>query len=239
MYRIAVVDDEENAVSTIVAHLEKFRKENLDSEFSVNTFSDGEDFLSHADEAYDILFLDVDMPKLNGLETAAKLREKDSDIAIVFITNMAQYAIDGYSVNAIDYVLKPVGYYDFSMKMKKVLNHVRRNMDKTIPVRISESNLTNLNVRNIRYVEVLLHYIVYHTIEGEIKVRGSMRETEKELTPYAFARTGKSFLVNMRWIKAVKGFDIQLKNGEILTLSRSKKDEFLEKFFAYIGNVRG
>ncbi len=239
MYKIAIVDDEKSAIETLETHLKKFQEENPSLELNVRTFLSPDEFFEHENENFDLLFLDVEMPEMSGFVVAERLREKYSEIAIIFITNMAQYAIKGYSVEALDYVLKPVGYYAFSMKMKKAITYMERHSSKEIPIKLGESEFINVSVRDILYVEVLLHYIVYHTKEREFKVRGSMNEAEKTLKPYAFARIGKSFLVNMRSVKGVNGMDITLKNGEVLKLSRSKKEEFLTQFFAFMGNLNG
>lgn len=142
-------------------------------------------------------------------------------------------------MDALDYVLKPVGYYDFSMKMKKAITYMERHSSKEITVKVGESEYVKINVRDVFYVEVLSHYVIYHLKEKEVKARGSMKEVEQKLSPYAFARIGKSFLVNMRTIKRLDGMDIDLENGEVLKLSRSKKEEFLTQFFAFMGNVKG
>ena len=129
--KIAVVDDSPRDLQLIKGYVERYFKEK-GGDYQVWTFENGLDFLDEEKLSFDIVFMDVEMPHLNGIETARNFRKRDKMAVLVFITNMAQYAIHGYEVDAIEYMVKPVEYYNFSDKMEKALRFVKRDQEKTL-----------------------------------------------------------------------------------------------------------
>lgn len=118
MVRIAIAEDDPAYRATLEEYLDRYRRENgLEAE--VTTFSDGLALTEGYRPVYDLLLLDIEMPNLDGMSAAEKIRSSDPEVVIIFITNMAQYAIKGYQVDALDYVLKPVSYAAFAFKLKK------------------------------------------------------------------------------------------------------------------------
>jgi len=111
--RIAMVEDEAAVREQLMGYVQRYTRQ-YGTEFSVTEFADGVDILENYRPVYDIVFLDVEMKHLDGMETARRIRALDADVVLIFITNMAQYAIKGYAVGALDYVLKPVPYFAFS-----------------------------------------------------------------------------------------------------------------------------
>ena len=115
MYRIAIVEDDCNFIEELQSYLGQYASEEKQT-FEISVFHDGAEILENYEPKYDLILLDVEMPKVNGMDAAEKIREMDESVVLMFITNMAQYAIRGYSVGALDFVMKPITYYTFSMK---------------------------------------------------------------------------------------------------------------------------
>jgi DNA-binding LytR/AlgR family response regulator len=241
MYNIAIVDDDETYRNQIERYLHQYAKsceEGEMEEYSISCFADGSEILKTGDDYFDVVFLDIEMPQVDGMTIAHEIRRKNHETAIVFITNMAQYAINGYEVNALDFIVKPVKYYDFAMKFKKVLRYLSRNANKYIVAKASGSgDVLRISCSDILYVEVIQHYLIFHTIKENVEVRGTMADMENKLSPYSFARCGKSYLVNMKYIEKLKGNEIEIR-GEKLMISRSKREEFLNKFYNYLGGLK-
>lgn len=167
MYQIAIVDDDARDAALLRSLLCRYAEESGCGEMRITCSEDGAAFLRGFTPAYDIVFFDIDMPGINGIEAAKKLREVAPDIAIVFVTNMAHYALEGYAVNAVDFMVKPLTYYAFALKFKKILRYVARNASKRIPLRLSEGETVHVDSADILYVEVMQHYLVYHMKDGE------------------------------------------------------------------------
>ena len=131
MYHIAIVEDEAAFAAQLQEYLEKYQEEH-DVRFKISVFGDGEEILKDYQPLYDIILLDIEMPKVNGMQAAEQIREQDADVTLMFITNMAGYAIKGYEVGALDFVMKPVNYYTFSMKLTRVLKRTRQKARQEI-----------------------------------------------------------------------------------------------------------
>lgn len=147
--RIAIVDDDEQQRVLLKGYVERFFSE-LNQSFTLVCFASSVDFASDYTVSFDIILLDIDMPHMNGIEAAKKIRQVDSSAVILFITNMAQCAIYGYEVNALDFMLKPVGYFNLSVKLARAIKQVPKR--KSISLKAEGKNLF-LDKDDIYYVE--------------------------------------------------------------------------------------
>lgn len=233
--KIAIVDDEKKATELIESYIEQFKKENR-IRIETKVYRNPNDFLSDYRSDFDLILMDIEMPGLNGIETAKELRRMDPNVTLIFITNMAQYAIHGYEVDAVDFVVKPVSYADFAMKMQKAMRYVAQRQDDKLTLETVDGKIT-VAVSDIYYIEVVRHYLEFHTAHGMIKTRGVMKETEELLKDYHFARCNHGYLVNLKYVDALNGNIVQVA-GEELTVSRNKKSEFLLEFTKYVGGIQ-
>lgn len=231
---IAMVDDSPEDVSRLKEYLERYGMETGTKNTSWY-FSDAESFLASNHSRFDLVIMDIDMPGINGVDAARQLRREGSNIVLIFVTNMPQYALNGYEVEAVDYVLKPLSYQDFALKMQKASRYVQRNRDADIPLQTVEG-MVSLRASEILYVESDLHYLVYHTTRGNWKVRCSMAQAEKALLPLRFARCNSGFLVNLRHVQAIEKEDVLI-GGQRLKISRGKRLEFMNAFTRYLGGL--
>src|SRR5574344_3090327 len=118
--KIAIVDNELESTALLRRFLEQFQEERKLPPFLVATYANGLDFLEGFDGSFDLVFMDIEMPVMDGLTAAKKMRLKDPSVLLIFVTKMAQFAVNGYEVNAMDFMLKPIGYFNFAFKMDKV-----------------------------------------------------------------------------------------------------------------------
>ena len=237
MINIAIVEDEKAASDLIVGYLTDFGKK-TGEEFNVTVFRDAVAFLDNYKPVFDLVFMDILMPNMDGMRAAHKLREVDNFVLLIFITNMGDYAVKGYDVGAIAFIKKPVAYYDFELKMKRAIFTIRSRDEKAIMVS-SSGNRIRLMVRDIMYVEVSGHVCTYHTAEGDIESRNTLREVAKLLEPYDFMMYSSSFLINPNYIKSINVHTVTVGNTE-LEISRLKKKDFLTQFNNWLakgGNI--
>ena len=229
---VAVIDDLASERETLKSYLARMELEGKQS-FSVKYYTCSEEVLDDTENKFDIMIFDIDMPGMNGMDAAREIRRRDNNVAIMFVTNVAQYAINGYEVDAVDYVLKPISYYDFVMKINRAINKVAIKKDSSIVVD-SLDGVCSLRISEIIYVEVMLHYVIYHTKSGDFRSRASMKDVEKELFLHGFRRCHKSYLVNLKYVKMIKTLEIEIDGGTIIPISRKWKNEFMQEYITYI-----
>ncbi len=229
--RIAIVDDEESMREQLQAYIERYAKENAIAAETV-LFSSGNALLQDYQPVFDILIFDIDMPGMNGLDTARTIRKTDENTAILFITNIAQYAINGYEVDAVDYIIKPIGYYDFAMKFKKAVKAARRSKSQGLVIETVQGPVS-LTCSDILYVEVIAHYLIYHTQNMDYRVRASMKEHENLLKGYDFARCHKSYLINLRHLSSIRTSDVLVEQLSI-PLGRAYKTSLMSEYMQYL-----
>ena len=164
MTRIAIVEDEAAVREQLAGYVQRYTRQ-YGTPFEVTEFADGMEILEDYRPQFDIIFLDVEMKHLDGMETARRIRERDGGVLIVFITNMAQYAIRGYAVDALDYVLKPVSYFAFSQRLNRAISRMKKREQKVITVNI-KGGAVRINIANIYYIERQGHNLGLHTILG-------------------------------------------------------------------------
>lgn len=226
MYHIAIVEDEISFVQQLQTYLCRFSEENQ-MEFKVSVFQDGADILKDYKREYDAIFLDIEMPQVNGMEVAEQIRDMDDDVIIMFITNMAQYAIQGYSVGALDFVMKPINYYTFALKLKRVLKRVdKKDKEQEHIILHLPDGVKKLDIRHIYYVEVQNRTLYYYTSKGTFSVKGTLQSVEKQLEKYSFAKCNHWYLVNLKHVKEVRK-NIAYVGCYEVEISRRNKAAFL------------
>ncbi len=239
MLRIAVVDDDVNFQKQVKEFIASFFHHEADR-FYVRCYRDGVDFLSEYQSNFDIVIIDIMMPLMNGIEVAHKLRERDKNVLVMFITATADFAIRGYEVSAADYILKPLSYEtDFKYKFDRVVKKANalKLHSKELVLKDDNGRFVKLDVSDLIYVIKDRDNAMYHTKQGVFSERTSITKVKEPLQGEAsFADVNSGCLVNMAFINNIDGNLIELFNGERLVLSRSKKKAFYERFFNYIDN---
>lgn len=227
---IAIVEDSKTSAKRLSEFLERFSVENEESVRPV-WFTELEPFLENYHFQYDIVFLDIELPDGNGMEAAKKLREKDPLVVLIFITHLMQYAVNGYEVDALDYMVKPIRYPAFALKMKRAIRQCREVKDEKILLDTGEQTI-RLAASAIKYIEIYKHHIVYHTEDGDYETYGVLKQVESLLPERSFFRIGSSYIVNFLHIEQIGGQYVKV-DGKELPISRLRRKEFLEACHRY------
>lgn len=236
MIQIAIVEDEEAYAKTLTEYLKRYERESGES-FAVSTFSDGMYLLDSYKGQFDIILLDIEMKHIDGMTTAEKIRTLDKEVVIIFITNMAQYAIRGYAVDALDYVLKPVVYFAFTQRLERAISRMKKREEKYLTV-VFRGGAKKINIEEIDFIEVEDHDIIYHTKTGEFTVSGTLKNVESALEGEGFFRCNKCYLVNLRNVEGMAD-GAAIVGGTKVPISRARKSEFLDALTNYMrGNVK-
>ena len=231
--RLAVVEDDKEYGLDLINQLERFGKEQ-GVDFNPQYFPNGAEFIEKYNHQFDAILLDVDMPVMNGIDTAKAIREVDKQVLLMFITNLSQYAIKGFEVDAIDYVLKPINYAAFSIKMKRLLRIYRSRSVKSIFIKI-DSEKVKLPLMDIYYIEVKGHTFVYHCVERDYitTVGGSLSALARDLSDEGFSLCNSCYLINLFHVDSISSNSVKIA-GDVLAISRGKKKKFSADFENYV-----
>ena len=172
--RIAIVEDDDTSAQTLRQFLMEFEKTDPDISFQITRYMGGLAFLDDYKEGFDVVFMDIILPDTNGLEASRKLRKIDSNVFLVFVTNMEQFAVKGYEVNAFDYIVKPVAYFNFFMKMQRLVDAYKLLTVKKVPLKTFDC-VVFVPTNEIKYVEISGHIAVYYTVKGNYQVRTTLK----------------------------------------------------------------
>lgn len=227
--RIAVCDDEAEYCNHIQTMIEKIYH-SLD--VIVDTYQTGQDLLRWFPERkYDLIFLDIEMPGIDGISLARRLRERKKELRLVFLTSHMEYALKGYEVQALRYLTKPVQ----EDKLKEVLSYVMEQMQGQRIIWLkTNGGEERVSVSDILYLEAQDQNILILTAEQSYTVRYNLRDFERELREYGFFRIHRGYLVSLGKISAVRKNEVTLDGGTVLPLSRTKEKPLKEALYQYI-----
>ena len=232
MLRIAVVEDDaptREKLCTLIRDHAVSKGKNL----AVTPLEDGSSLLGGALSGYDIIFLDIMLPGLTGMEVAERIRAGDPDVVLVFITNAAQYAIKGYEVGALNYVLKPVPYFAFSQQLQKAVNQLARRARHYLAVP-GDGGMRRLDTAAIYYMESDGHKVCFYTEDGDFTAPGALKSFEEKLAGRPFARCNSGYLVNLAQVRGVQQSEVRV-GPHTLQISRPRRKAFLAALADYIG----
>lgn len=233
MHRILIVEDTPAEADALVTCLRRYEEER-DCPLAIEVIGSAFEFMGSR-HACDLVFMDIDMPGVTGMEAAQALRSRDEQTPLVFVTNLAQYAVKGYEVDALGFLVKPVRYEDFAPCMDRALRVVRRNAGTTLSIPTADG-LRVVPVADVLYVDILRHDLYYH-LTGEpeaLRVRGSIRAAAEGLGE-GFVKVSASCLANMAQVKLVRQGSVVMADGTELFFSRGCRKAALEEIANYVG----
>lgn len=229
-YKIAICDDNKAQIEFLSAAVLHWG-EKRDIHPQIFTFENGESFLFQytEDKSFDILLLDIEMGQLNGVQLAKTIRRENKEVQIIFITGYMDYISDGYDVEALHYLLKPVS----EEKLGSVLDRAaERLQDKKKSLFINTGDeMVRIPLYTIRFIEVRQNYVTIHA-DMEYTLKKTLRELEQSLDS-SFFRTGRSYIVNLQFIQKVTKTDVFLKDGSVIPLSRRLYNDLNQAIIRY------
>lgn len=234
MLHIAIVEDDAAVRDELARAVRQYGAQRK-QEVTVHPFADGQALLDAWPDPCDILLLDIDLPGMDGMQTARAVRAFDPEVALLFVTNMAQYAIQGYEVDALDYLLKPVSAYTLGVKLDRAVARLHRRTAGRVLLPLPDGARV-VTTDSIYYLETMDRQLHYHTAAGTFAVRGTLQSAERELAPWHFARCNQCYLVNLRHVNGIEGDNV-LVGGQPLAISRRCKAAFLAAVAEYVGGM--
>ncbi len=236
MIKIAIVEDNIDDASDLKKHIEMFFNQHY-KKIAIFIFYNKMKFLYKYKSKYDLVFMDINLPYMDGIEASEKLRKIDPTVIIVFVTSLAQYAIEGYKVHAFDYVLKPVNYYNFVLTLERILPHLKDN-DKSIVIYTNKTSFKKILIERIKYIEIINHKLVFHTLDGDYETHGALNDYVDMLKDDYFELCNRCYLINLKMVSQVTP-DSVIIDDESLLISRPKRKQFLHVLNEFIATGGG
>lgn len=241
MFRIAICDDESLFTEELKELLSGYMMEK-GLVFEIDTYSSGEALVELGIEIvrYTVVFLDINMDKVDGIMAAEKIRKVSRDVFIVFVTAYVDYSLEGYRLDVVRYLLK--GNANFQSKVNECMDAIIDKMNYSVTKRKFDfkEGRKELSLERLLYIESNLHVLEFHVMEDVMKVY-TMYETlnvlEERLAENGFVRIHQSYLVNIKHIKKVVRYKVILTNGVELSVPKVRYTEVKKKFIAYQGEV--
>ncbi|MDR1092804.1 MAG: LytTR family DNA-binding domain-containing protein [Clostridiales bacterium] len=230
--RIAIVEDDEKTAETLERYIGRYAAES-GTAVAATRFSDGMHIVTDYRPVYDIILMDIQMKLLSGMDAAKRIREMDKGVTLIFITNMAQYAVKGYAVGALDFLLKPVSYFALSQQLKRSVERLGRGKDDFLLLPVDDG-MVKLDLARIIFIEVFRHTVTVHAKDGEYGLSRPMKEVERELAGKNFFRCNNCYLVNLAHVRSINGHTTDV-GGHSLAVSRPRRKAFAAAFADYVG----
>lgn len=231
--KIAVIEDEKAHRDLLVHYLDEWRR-GQERAVVVETFASGESFWFRYEEErdFDVLFLDIQMPGMNGMDLARKVRERDKDMVIVFATGVSDYLEEGYEVEALHYLIKPLSGEKVTHCMEKALE--RRRPERFVTLHAGEE-IVKVGEERINYVEARGRgcCIGRARVRQELEVRESLSELEELLDPKEFMKCHRSYLCRIGNIRQIGREDVEFDDGSSIPVSRRLYSQVNQRFIAY------
>ena len=235
VYNIAIVEDEDIFVNLLQTYLDRYSKEYVVN-FDVTRFRNAEEFLKGYRTIWSVVFMDIQLGDMNGMDASIALRKLDKAVSIIFITSMVQFAQKGYEVNAISFLVKPINYYDLQLKLKKALDTSLSMIDHKFEI-VLPNGVCSVSTDQLMYVDISNHKLRYHLIGDILEMSGSLSVVEKRLVAHGFLRCNSCYLVNPKHIVSVKGLNVQV-GSEVLKISRPKRKSFMLELTNWFSGIR-
>lgn len=236
MYRLLIVENEPEEAEVLMRNFERYSNAR-GVQFRISWLKSAVEFLCNPAE-YDCLFLDIDLPGVNGMEAAQMVRVYDQATPIVFVTNLAQYALHGYEVDAVDFMVKPISYPNFCAHMDKIMRAVDNARGASMAVQTRDGTRV-VELRDLELVEVKGHYLTYRLASGEcLQSHGTLRGFEEDCAHPALIRVSNSAVVNAQNVVAIRGREVSLASGGTVQISHGCKKQAAVDFANYFGGSR-
>lgn len=230
MLLVSIIDPSKEDVTRLSALIEHYFRRS-GTAYVQRVYQSGMEFVRSAENS-DIVFLETNLEKLDGLETARIIRKLGNEAQLIFIARGAEMAIHGYSVDALDYLLKPVESAAVERALDKAVRRLSSRSCAYLALKLPNGT-ASISTNDITYVEVFDHNLVYHTTGGDYTVRGRLGDVYEQLDHDYFLACNRSFIVNLRYVTEICTDHVIL-NGTKISVSKSHRKEIQSRFSAFM-----
>ena len=236
MINIAIIEDEETTSRELQSFVDEFFTTKNEA-YSIKIFDNAETFINSFKPSYNLVLVDINLPGMNGMDAIKEIRKFDSSVMVIFITSLAQYAVKGYEVSAFDFIVKPVNYYNFSLKLNRAYLNLKNQINSSIVLN-NKSSMKKMDISSIYYIETNDHKLIFHTVDGTYETYASLKDYIGVLSDHSFALCNQCYFVNLRYVQEVVDNYVTVGNDRLL-ISRPRRGEFIKALNLYFSKGGG
>lgn len=229
MINIAICDDDKEIIKEIKKYIEEYKG----SECLISTYNSGEELLKE-EKKFEIIFLDIDMGGINGIETAKKIRKFDKAVKIIYVTNFTDYTNLAFQVHAFGYLNKPIKKEQIYNQLDEAIEYSTNEEEEVAIEFMTTEGVIRLKPKDIYYFEYLDRKVKVKTLEKAYMIKEKITDIAEKMINYDFLMPHKSFTINLFYIKSIKGYDIFMMDGSVIPLSQKKSSEFRDEFNIFL-----
>lgn len=233
MFNIAIVEDDRKENQRIKDIVLRYAFENS-LDIKVTSFYEGISLLENYNPIYDIIFMDIVMPGMDGYSVCKRIRKVDNKTRLVFLTSMSDYAIKGYDVQAVAFIEKPYTETVLTNRLNKIIRDIKADEGKYLLIK-EKTSTYKVDIRDISFVEVNGHMSTFHTTDKDIIERKKISDVYAELKEYDFIQISAAIIVNPIYITSIDEKESTISIDDVvLPMSRSKKKDVINRFNLYL-----
>lgn len=233
MITVAIVEDERQQMEQLCSFARKYQAVSGNA-LSLHTYTDGDELLDDFRPGkFDILLLDIQMKRIDGMTAAKKIRAQDENVIIMFITNIVQYAVKGYSVQALDFIVKPIDYDAFAQKLEMAIAQVHKRDTATVVIKLL-SGVTIFKLDEIACVEIVSRKLFIHTLDNTFQCNETLQGIEEKLNDERFYRCHAAYLVNLQHVRQIDSSDLLVGRSQV-PVSRHRHKGLMDALTKYLG----
>lgn len=232
--KIFICDDDPFFRAQMKAYIKEY---DPDRRFEIDEFTTGvEMLLALKSQHTDVIFLDIEMDKIDGIDTAKLIRINDRKAIIIFVSSHQERVFDSFDCEAFHFITKPFTQEKFNDVFTKAIEKYKF-LNKTLTVQWKNASV-ELPIEKIKYFESYRKHVIFHTYDGEYQMLANLSDVLSELSPYGFTQTHQGYVVNMNLIRRFEGADILLDDGTKVPMSVRKKSEVISKYAKYVARYK-
>ena len=236
MIKVIICDDEQEIRQALQGYLLQYEK-TAGLQFEIVACKTGKELLESFDRAgCDLILLDIEMPEGNGMEAARAIRQKSAEPVIIFITNMVQYALEGYEVQAYRFLEKPVEYDRFVKVIDGAVSQILKN-DKYVLTVKNADGIARIKAADILYAETFRGHVLIHCVYGDVECFQTMASLEALLEKEGFFRCHSAYLINLSKVEKLKTKDLSLKGDVVIPVSKHRRRQLVETLTDFWGGM--
>ena len=229
MINIAICDDDKNVIMQLKGYLNTYEEEKC----IVTTYNCGEDLIRDR-KSFNIIFLDISMTGMDGIETAKKIRDYDRNVKVIYVTNFTDYANLAFEVHAFGYLNKPIKKEEIYKQLNEARNYSKEVNEPELIEFITTEGVVRLLPKNIYYFEYFNRSVKIKAQDKIYILKEKIAVISRYMSQYGFLAPHKSFVVNLFYVKSIRGYDIFMMDGSVIPLSQKKSVEFREQFNIFL-----